>query len=74
MATRSRTTWRIFGQVVCFRAWCSLHGVGNSRMNRILQAVADGRDEPFEDARTAVSPREQVQTDLCSQLGRKSLD
>lgn len=69
VASRSRTTWRIFDQEVCLRAWCSLHGLGNSRMNRILQAVAAGRDEPFDDARKMPTLREKVQTDRCAWLG-----
>ena len=68
VASRSRCQWRIFSQDVCFRAWCSLHGVGNSRISKILTAAASGRNMPFDDARKLSHPKDQVQRDCCIQL------
>jgi hypothetical protein len=63
-----RTNWHIFGQNVCFRGWLSLHGVGNSRMSRILKAMDEGKAGPYEDRRHTPDAKEKVQQNLCGKL------
>lgn len=68
-----RTNWRMFDQPVCFRAWCSLHGVGNARMSRILQAVAEGKDQPYEDRRHTPTAKEKEQQNMCAKLDQRTM-
>ena len=60
--------WHIFGKNVCFRGWLSLHGVGNSRMSRILKAMDEGKDAPYEDRRHTPDTKEKVQPNLSGEL------
>ena len=65
MRVDGNTKWALLNERVCFRGWCSLLGLGKTRVLNLARGVAEGRPTPAMDGRTWSPGRPPEESNAC---------